>query len=355
MLDFPKDGRRFIETVSRILSWRFVKEETLDRWFLLLSIPVFLACGVEPPHYPEAGSDKSTSSEGSDTSSEAGHDTSNVDTDSTTQTSEDPSTTSGDTGSGPDTMEPETDTPTEEPDTCEGATGHDEDGDGLIDICDNCPTYHNPQQRDADSDGLGDACEAEDHELLSKLTFFDPFVAIDDSWEASNDWSHLADDDAVMGNSINGGSNAWRDLWIADDAPFSVETTISLSPLNYPQNNYSGVVIARHEVNGVSIWWTCVYERENGNLSLWYNVGSSISSLAQKDDVDPNRGDTDIWRKVRVLFDPDADRLSCTLESEAGSLANLEVSTKNVNTLAGKSGIRVYEERASFSSFAVYQ
>ena len=36
----------------------------------------------------------------------------------------------------------------------------DRDGDGVADICDNCPNQSNPDQADEDDDGLGDACES---------------------------------------------------------------------------------------------------------------------------------------------------------------------------------------------------
>jgi aspartyl-tRNA(Asn)/glutamyl-tRNA(Gln) amidotransferase subunit A len=38
----------------------------------------------------------------------------------------------------------------------------DEDGDGVVDLCDNCPGLSNPEQRDADHDGQGDACDGDD-------------------------------------------------------------------------------------------------------------------------------------------------------------------------------------------------
>ena len=33
------------------------------------------------------------------------------------------------------------------------------DQDGWNDLCDNCPTIYNPEQRDRDGDGTADACE----------------------------------------------------------------------------------------------------------------------------------------------------------------------------------------------------
>ncbi|MBI5101371.1 MAG: thrombospondin type 3 repeat-containing protein, partial [Nitrospirae bacterium] len=38
-------------------------------------------------------------------------------------------------------------------------TGQDTDGDGIIDIHDNCPTVPNPDQLDTDGDGICDSCD----------------------------------------------------------------------------------------------------------------------------------------------------------------------------------------------------
>ena len=40
-------------------------------------------------------------------------------------------------------------------------TGPDWDGDGTVDICDNCSDVVNPGQYDGDQDGFGDACDCD--------------------------------------------------------------------------------------------------------------------------------------------------------------------------------------------------
>ncbi len=42
--------------------------------------------------------------------------------------------------------------------SCEGI-GRDEDGDGFVDLEDNCPSNFNPEQEDSDIDGIGDVCD----------------------------------------------------------------------------------------------------------------------------------------------------------------------------------------------------
>ena len=39
----------------------------------------------------------------------------------------------------------------------------DDDNDGVVDVADNCPTVFNPSQTDTDADGLGDACDPVDN------------------------------------------------------------------------------------------------------------------------------------------------------------------------------------------------
>ena len=38
----------------------------------------------------------------------------------------------------------------------------DSDGDGVGDVCDNCPNDSNTDQLDSDEDGIGDVCDTDD-------------------------------------------------------------------------------------------------------------------------------------------------------------------------------------------------
>jgi hypothetical protein len=59
------------------------------------------------------------------------------------------------------------------------ADPHDEDGDGIVDDCDNCPAVFNPDQADVlevAPDGVGDACDPRPTLGGDSILFFDPFT-----------------------------------------------------------------------------------------------------------------------------------------------------------------------------------
>jgi hypothetical protein len=61
-------------------------------------------------------------------------------------------------------------------------TGHDEDGDGIDDACDDCPHLADPGQADRDGDGVGDLCDPHPDQPIDRIAFFDPFTSRLPAW-----------------------------------------------------------------------------------------------------------------------------------------------------------------------------
>jgi hypothetical protein len=88
---------------------------------------------------------------------------------------------------------------------------HDEDGDGVPDVCDNCPATPNPLQEDLDEadngrmpDGVGDACDPRPALSGDHILLFEPFTGntVPNAWQASGGtWS--VSGDALHQTNVN--------------------------------------------------------------------------------------------------------------------------------------------------------
>jgi hypothetical protein len=75
--------------------------------------------------------------------------------------------------------------------------GEDTDGDGVGDLCDNCPLVPNPDQADSDTDGIGDACDPDgDNDTTPDVTDNCPLVSNPDQADGDGDGDGDACDDS---------------------------------------------------------------------------------------------------------------------------------------------------------------
>jgi hypothetical protein len=82
------------------------------------------------------------------------------------------------------------------------AVGHDEDADGVADICDGCPHVADSFQTDGDGDGVGDACDPEPGNPRQTLVVFDGFETADPARWASHDPESVDSDDLVIDATV---------------------------------------------------------------------------------------------------------------------------------------------------------
>ena len=117
---------------------------------------------------------------------------------------------------------------------------------------------------------------------------------------------------------------------------------------------YSGVVFAV-QGNYDPHWWTCLYEWNSKDLSVWTYQGGPIEIVTWVESVDTTGGDELIWRRVRAYYDG-ADELICTFDNEDGDIATVQVAAEDIwFDMSGRGGLRVYNQTAMFQSFVVYR
>ena len=102
---------------------------------------------------------------------------------------------------------------------------NDRDGDGVADQRDNCPTVKNPDQRDSDRDGRGDACDALndwDRDGVSDPSDNCPFVSNPDQSDSDGDGQGDFCD-AVTALASAGSLRAEVTSYSADSAEFTLD------------------------------------------------------------------------------------------------------------------------------------
>lgn len=238
---------------------------------------------------------------------------------------------------------------------CPAPVGHDEDGDTVDDACDNCPTWHNPTQADADHDGLGDACEAAGNPgLLSGIEAFDAFWAGGPtttwSWDTDGGtWT--AAPDVVTGSSAPAGHNRWLDL--AASSPYAVEVRFVPAGSERADRNYAGALVGVQS----GYFWFCAFEWDSRTLAFWrFSGGTYVNRVAGTGGtVEATSRPRDLERRIRVTWD--GASLRCSFDNAAGESTEFSYAVPSGDrwSLDGSGGMRVYNETAEFRSFVLYR
>ena len=124
---------------------------------------------------------------------------------------------------------------------------HDEDGDGVPDVVDDCPCLADADQLDGDGDGVGDACDPEPALARQHLALFSPLTPDDTLVMHGSAWQ-LVGDDAVF----SGGAYATL-YW---SASFSVaRVTIGLDVTAVDLANPPDQIQFGTDHSGSTVWY----------------------------------------------------------------------------------------------------
>jgi Thrombospondin type 3 repeat len=121
--------------------------------------------------------------------------------------------------------------------------GTDTDGDGAIDVCDNCPAVANPGQEDGNGDGIGDACNPQ--------VSIDPFTTDGSSLSANVAAS------SPIGLGLSGTVAIWDTSCLPTDVTFTWLAT-NCDPQSNFELTVNGTVVANPPADPAGFSCTCV-------------------------------------------------------------------------------------------------
>lgn len=159
--------------------------------------------------------------------------------------------------------------------------GPDEDGDGVPDACDNCPSTPNPAQEDvledeqgAAADGVGDACDPRPTQPGDAVVHFDPLDELEGWAPVSCTWT-VVDGEAVQSEGA-GAKNCHMSLTSPLGDDLVVETRMRVLSYDDPSSANAGVMVSLVENDA----WYCSL-RVGNELVAWEVVDGSAQSRSR--------------------------------------------------------------------------
>ena len=232
---------------------------------------------------------------------------------------------------------------------------HDEDGDGVDDNCDNCPTYTPNTQTNADNDQLGNLCEKPAAPTaLSTISVFETMTNFT-SWSTLfGTWTPGIDQ--VAGVSAAGTeANYFHSLTLPANN-YSVEVNYSFPADPTPGSNWSGVIFAwQAGTSTLNSAYECLFERDSKELQIWkYTTYNDYFWMERASVVITTSATNGQSRKVRGYVS--GSTIRCEYSDASGASGTISYTDSYVpgSGFAGKTGYRLYNESANFTSFIYY-
>ena len=227
---------------------------------------------------------------------------------------------------------------------------HDEDGDGVDDNCDNCPTWANATQTDSDGDGLGDVCEVTGVGFTS-FPYWTPFVVAPTGFSIFGGTWALAVD-AMGGTAGTGGNYLHTD---ALTGAYAVETTFNYRAAGVVGENYAGVTLAGQVNSGgqLTAFFACTFERDFKQIQIW-EWSAGVGYTPRGASTITTTATNAQWRKVVASVNTGV--LVCSYLDETGAAGAVTYNASTgFATLNGRAGLRLYNETADFRSYIRYR
>jgi len=232
--------------------------------------------------------------------------------------------------------------------TCWGTPStHDEDGDGLVDECDNCPSVSNPSQADigegATGDGVGDACDPRPNAAGDSIFFFDGmnFTTIPSTWTNPGGTPWTASGTSLAPNGTGTGQELERTF------PSALGNYLSETAFTFTALTTNGSASIPFRTNPARDGWGCAVGIVNstGQIVLTQVTGGAGEAMPLTATI----ADPQVGSRYRLLAGAYSTSLYCMISG------GTRLDRTTTGSTSGESGIRASGSSATFEYLLVYR